>query len=52
MIEDHDRCIKRYAGQVKSGTNAALRDFARDAMPALRERVKQARALEDKLRGK
>ena len=49
MVADHQKDIPMFENAAKNASSAAARKLASDALPVLREHLKQARALQTKL---
>jgi putative membrane protein len=50
MISDHEKAIRMFEGQAKNGKNAELTDFAKKALPPMKEHLKEARDLAAKVK--
>lgn len=50
VIEDHEQGIKMCEAQGEKGTDAKLREFARTAAPRLKEHLKEAKMLAEKIK--
>lgn len=46
MVSDHHTAIKLFSDEIDRGHDVAVRDFARKELPALREHLAMAEALE------
>jgi putative membrane protein len=51
MVEDHEKAARLFEKEAKDGNNDNVRDLAADSLPAVQDRLKQARTLSDKLKG-
>jgi len=49
MIEDHEKAIKLFEAQSKTGNHDKLKKFAEDNLPTLKKHLEQARSLADGL---
>lgn len=49
MVQDHSKVVKKFEEQAQSGQNAALRTYARDTLPTLREHLKMAQSVASEL---
>jgi putative membrane protein len=45
MVADHEKAVRLFEGEVKSGTDAKLKEFAEKTLPMLRDQLKQAREI-------
>ena len=50
VVDGHQASIKLYEIQAQSGADADLKSFARDTLPALREHLKKAQSVAEKLK--
>ena len=50
VIQDHEKAIQCCEAQAKRGKDARLEQFAKDALPHLKEHLKEARNLADKIK--
>jgi putative membrane protein len=49
MVQDHEKTVKSFENEAKSGTNADLKKIANDALPHLQEHLKEAREIANEL---
>jgi len=49
QVEDHEEAVKLFEREAKDGQNAALKQYASKTLPVLREHLKIAKRLADKL---
>jgi len=49
LIEDHDKAVKLFEGQARTGTHEGLKNFAQQTLPTLRDHLKHARLIHDNL---
>jgi putative membrane protein len=52
IVDDHERAVQMYEGQVKSGKNERMSTFAKDTLPMLQRHLKEARTLYDSVKTK
>jgi len=50
MVEDHEKAISLFESYTKTGSNKELVDFAREALPVLREHLKEAKSICEKIK--
>lgn len=50
MIEDHQKAIRLFEGESKTGTDSGLKTFASDTLPTLRKHLEEARTLLEKIK--
>jgi putative membrane protein len=52
MVQDHERAVKSFEDEAKSGTNAELKKICNDALPHLQEHLKEARTIANDLKAR
>jgi predicted outer membrane protein len=52
MVQDHERAVKSFEEEAKSGTNAELKRTCNDALPHLQEHLKEARKIANDLKAR
>jgi putative membrane protein len=51
MVKDHEQDIAEFEREAKSGKDSAVRQFAQDTLPTLREHLKLAQAMQKSVGG-